>query len=125
MKGPLMYDVISFLHQAKANFPKFFKDEMTEYYLSKHSEENQIQLKSSVEILQLIRYLQVLGAYGFRGLIQRKPHFISSIHQGIENLNEFSKNWNEMKNFPELQKVVQLLQNEETKLKIQQILNTK
>ncbi len=125
MKGPLMYDVISFLHQAKANFPKFFKDEMTQYYLSKHSEENQIQLKNSVEILQLIRYLQVLGAYGFRGLIQRKPHFISSIQQGMENLIEFSKNWDEMQKYSELQKIINVLGKEETKIKIQQILNTK
>lgn len=34
MEGPAAYDVISFLYQAKANFPTHFKEEMLEYYLS-------------------------------------------------------------------------------------------
>ena len=34
MEGPATYDVISFLYQAKANFPNDFKEEMLEYYLS-------------------------------------------------------------------------------------------
>ena len=33
MKGPLMYDVISFLFQAKANFTEQFKTEMLEFYI--------------------------------------------------------------------------------------------
>ena len=84
MKGPLIYDVISFLFQAKANFPIDFKNEMLDYYFSFWNKGQSIQLKNSVKPIQLIRFLQVLGAYGFRGMIQRKQHFISSIDQGIE-----------------------------------------
>lgn len=106
MKGPLIYDVISFLFQAKANFPADFKNEMLNYYFSFWNDEKATQLKNSVEPVQLIRFLQVLGAYGFRGLIQRKEHFIMSINKGIENIVNFSENWEEMKEYPELNKLI-------------------
>ena len=123
MKGPLMYDVISFLFQAKANFPEDFKNEMLDFYIQQFEDkEIQCQLRNSVKPIQMMRFLQVLGAYGFRGLIQRKPHFIASIEKGIKNITEFSQNWDEMKNYPELRKVIEQLSSEKTKLKILEIL---
>ena len=124
MKGPLMYDVISFLFQAKANFPEDFKNKMLEFYIQLfENKESQLQLQNSAKPIQLMRFLQVLGAYGFRGLIQRKQHFIASIEKGIENITTFSENWDEMKNYPELKKVIQQLSLDKTKLKIEEILN--
>lgn len=123
MKGPLMYDVISFLFQAKANFTEEFKDKMLDFYIRKFEDtEIQAQLKNSVKPTQLMRFLQVLGAYGFRGLIQRKHHFITSIDKGIENITTFAENWEQMKNYPELKKVIEQLSLEKTKLKIEEIL---
>ena len=123
MKGPLMYDVVSFLFQAKANFPENFKEKMLDYYFSLWKDEDKIyQLKSSINPIQLIRFLQVLGAYGFRGLIQRKLHFISSIDQGIENLSNFCENWEEMNNYPELKKIILELKTVETKRKIESLI---
>ena len=123
MKGPLMYDVISFLFQAKANFPEDFKIEMLEFYIQQfENKEIQSQLKNSVKPIQLMRFLQVLGAYGFRGLIQKKQHFIASIDKGIENITAFSNNWEEMKNYPELKKVIEQLNYDKTKFKIEEIL---
>lgn len=123
MKGPLMYDVISFLFQAKANFPEDFKNEMREFYIQQfENKEIQSQLKNSVKPIQLMRFLQVLGAYGFRGLIQKKKHFIASIDKGIENITAFSNNWDEMKNYPELKKVIEQLNSHKTKFKIEEIL---
>lgn len=124
MKGPLIYDVISFLYQAKANFPEDFKNNMLEYYIQQFdNEEIQNQLKDSVKPIQMMRFLQVLGAYGFRGLIQRKQHFIASIEKGIENITQFAQNWENMKDFPELKNVIQQLTLEKTTLKINEILN--
>ena len=124
MKGPLMYDVISFLFQAKANFPKDFKNKMLEFYIQQfENKEIQTQLRNSVKPIQMMRFLQVLGAYGFRGLIQRKQHFISSIEKGIENISEFAQNWEMMNDFPELKKVIKQLSLEKTKLRIEEILN--
>ncbi len=107
MKGPLMYDVVSFLFQAKANFPEDFKNEMLQFYydLWKDSEKKSA-LKNSLQVIKLIRFLQVLGAYGFRGLIQRKKHFLASLDQGIENVFQLSNSWEEMNNYPELKKII-------------------
>ncbi|TXF76193.1 aminoglycoside phosphotransferase family protein [Chryseobacterium sp.] len=123
MKGPLMYDVISFLFQAKANFPEDFKNEMLSYYQSLwHDEEVRLQLEKSIKPLQLIRFLQVLGAYGFRGLVQKKPHFIASLDKGIENLYHLSASWEEMNAYPELKKIITFLQTASAKEKIKNIL---
>jgi aminoglycoside/choline kinase family phosphotransferase len=123
MKGPLIYDVVSFLFQAKANFSSDFKEEMLNYYFSLWNDEEKVdQLKIALEPIQLIRFLQVLGAYGFRGLIQQKPHFIASIDLGIENLFNFMQNWDEMKNYPELMKIVSLLKSDDVKSKIDGII---
>ncbi|WP_139420755.1 aminoglycoside phosphotransferase family protein [Chryseobacterium mulctrae] len=123
MKGPLMYDVISFLFQAKANFPENFKNKMLNFYIQQFEDkEIQSQLKKSVKPIQMMRFLQVLGAYGFRGLIQRKQHFIASLDKGIQNITEFSEGWDEMKNYPELKKVIEQLSSEKVKFKILEIL---
>lgn len=122
MLGPLMYDVISFLFQAKANFPEEFKAKMLDYYFSLWSGEQEVlALKNSVQFLQLIRFMQVLGAYGFRGLFQKKPHFISSMEQGIKNLHQFSQNWTEMDEYPELKKLISEIASEQTQQKIENI----
>ncbi|GAB0155087.1 hypothetical protein CHRYSEOSP005_03470 [Chryseobacterium sp. Alg-005] len=124
MKGPLMYDVISFLFQAKANFPEDFQNEMVKFYIQQFENENiQNQLKASVKPIQMMRFLQVLGAYGFRGLIQRKQHFIASIEKGIDNITHFAQSWEQMKEYPELEKVIQQLALEQTRLKIDSIVN--
>lgn len=119
MEGPLMYDVISFLYQAKADFPEDFKNEMLDYYIGYFgNEEVKFQLKKSVKPIQMMRFLQVLGAYGFRGLIQRKQHFMASLEKGIQNITHFAASWEEMKDYPELKKVIEKLSSDEVKLKI-------
>lgn len=123
MKGSLMYDVISFLFQAKANFPEDFKSEMLEFYIQQFdNKEIQAQLRSSIKPIQLMRFLQVLGAYGFRGLIQKKEHFIASIDKGIENITNFIEDWEEIKNYPELKKLTEQLSLDKIKFKIEEIL---
>ena len=118
MFGPMMYDVVSFLFQAKANFPEEFKNEMLQYYISKFNNDQQVHLNFSVLPIRLIRNLQVLGAYGFRGLVQKKEHFIKSIEKGIENAKETSANWDEMNNFPELKNLIENISWENIKPKI-------
>ena len=81
MQGVAMYDVVSFLYQAKANFPTKWREEMLEFYVQLWEEKQQNQLWESLPYCQLIRFLQVLGAYGFRGIIQQKSHFLESLDQ--------------------------------------------
>lgn len=120
MAGPLIYDVISFLFQAKADFPAEFQEEMLEFYYQLWTPFLQSSLRESLKPLQLIRFLQVLGAYGFRGLVQKKGHFKASLWKGIENLGQFQ--WAELNSFPELQKIITLLQAPEVKVKIENLM---
>ena len=125
MKGPAMYDVVSFLYQAKANFSENFKTQMLDFYFSFYKNEEKKALTGALKYCKLIRFTQVLGAYGFRGLIQRKPHFIASLDQGIENLVELTKQEKEINLYPELKNLILKLNSEESKYKIQKIVNDK
>lgn len=125
MKGPAMYDVVSFLYQAKANFSENFKTQMLDFYFSFYKNEEKKALTEALKYCKLIRFTQVLGAYGFRGLIQRKPHFIASLDQGIENLVELTKQEKEINLYPELKNLILKLNSEESKYKIQKMVNDK
>ena len=123
MLGPAVYDVVSFLFQAKANFPIEWKTEMLDFYFSLWDSETRPALKEALPYCQLIRFSQVLGTYGFRGLIQRKAHFLSSIGQGIKNLTVFSANWQENTAFPELYSVIEKLNEPDTQKKINALIS--
>lgn len=125
MYGPASYDVISFLYQAKANFPEDFKNEMLQYYSSFwQSSSNQVHLSESFNWIRMMRFLQVLGAYGFRGLIQRKAHFLSSLTLGIQNIVNLSHDWDVIgDDFPELYKIIQKLKNKDVSDKIKELIN--
>ncbi len=90
-KGPAHYDVASFLWQAKANFPDDLRDELIKTYiasLKKHREVDEAEFIKKLRLFVLFRTLQVLGAYGFRGYFEKKPHFIQSIPFALNNLRE-------------------------------------
>jgi aminoglycoside/choline kinase family phosphotransferase len=87
-KGPLQYDLVSLIWQAKANIPNAYRAELVEAYLDSLSKFQQVDRKQFLEYYYgfvLIRTLQVLGAYGLRGLVQRKAHFIQSIPMALKN----------------------------------------
>ncbi len=88
-KGPVFYDVASFLWQAKANFPATLRQELAETYLEALSAYQPVVRTAFMERLRhfvLFRTLQVLGAYGFRGYFERKTHFLQSVPYAVENL---------------------------------------
>lgn len=91
-KGPLYYDIASFLWQASAKYPAELRKELIrEYYeeLKKYTEvPTEHHFNRRLQLFVLFRTLQVLGAYGFRGYFERKKHFIDSIPPAIENLRE-------------------------------------
>lgn len=90
-KGPAQYDVASFLWQAKANLPQELRNRLIDDYLDAASQYTDIDRKAFRERLQhfvLFRLLQVLGAYGFRGLFEKKLHFIESIPAALSKASE-------------------------------------
>ncbi len=88
-KGPIYYDVASFLWQAKANFPDRLRRELINEYigaLRKYQRVNKTEFRKQLRHFVLFRILQVLGAYGFRGYFEKKPHFMQSVPYAIANL---------------------------------------
>lgn len=94
MKGALQYDVASLLWQAKAALPDAWKNSLLEVYMG-YAEEmlgkkiDRTRFVSQYNGYVLIRLLQVLGAYGFRGLFERKAHFLTSIPMALRNVRSF------------------------------------
>jgi aminoglycoside/choline kinase family phosphotransferase len=94
MKGALQYDVASMLWQAKAELSDAWKQGLLEYYMDCVEAELGVPFNKKAFVQDyngyvLIRLMQVLGAYGFRGLFERKAHFLISIPLGLKNLRSF------------------------------------
>jgi len=88
-RGPFYYDIASFLWQAKANFPDSLRHELLEVYLRslrKYCNIDSDEFYANLRHFVLFRTLQVLGAYGFRGYFEKKPHFMQSVPFAIANL---------------------------------------
>ena len=93
-KGPFYYDVASFLWQAKAKYPDSLRQELLKEYidaLRKYQPIDEPYFYSQLRHFVLFRTLQVLGAYGFRGYFEKKPHFIQSVPFAIQNLRDLLK----------------------------------
>ena len=90
-KGPIYYDVASFVWQAKAGYSESLKEEMLDAYLEALGEYKSISREEFISTLRhfvLFRTLQVLGAYGFRGYFEKKPHFLQSVPYAMANLKK-------------------------------------
>jgi aminoglycoside/choline kinase family phosphotransferase len=114
MKGALQYDVASLLWQAKANLPDTWKNGLLEYYMDRVSgilqkPLDRVRFASQYNGYVLIRLLQVLGAYGFRGLFERKAHFLVSIPLGLNNLKWFLDHKETGVALPEFERVLRLI----------------
>lgn len=106
-KGPIYYDVASFLWQAKAAYPRDLRKQLLDVYiqsLSRFTTVDKEQFLAQLKHFVLFRMMQVLGAYGFRGYFEKKPHFMQSVPFAIKNLHELLVN--EFKEYPYLYKVL-------------------
>jgi aminoglycoside/choline kinase family phosphotransferase len=88
-KGALQYDVASLLYDAKADLPPDLRQQLLDHYL--------VQLATFIPVdreaflryyyaFVYVRIMQALGAYGFRGFYERKPHFLQSVPYALKNL---------------------------------------
>ena len=88
-RGPIYYDVASFLWQARAGFSAAQRDALIDVYLDALQPFRPTAREAFVRQLRffvLFRLLQVLGAYGYRGWFERKAHFLQSIPMAVESL---------------------------------------
>ena len=116
-RGPVLYDLVSFLWQAKANFPAALRQELIGEYederrLIATARGNDVQpfTQEQIGVFVLFRTLQVLGAYGFRGYFERKPHFLQSIPYALRNASELLELHPALRvAYPEISRVLQAL----------------
>lgn len=118
MKGALQYDVASMLWQARAELPDEWKNSLLDYYIMCAEEQLHLKIDKPRFISQyngyvLIRLLQVLGAYGFRGLFERKAHFLTSIPLALKNLKWFLSNKSAGIDLPEFDRLLKLITGDE------------
>lgn len=89
-RGPIYYDVASFIWQARSRYPEDLKNELVETYLRSLRgylpDVDETEFRERLRLFVLFRTLQVLGAYGFRGYFEKKPHFLASVPYAIDNL---------------------------------------
>ncbi|MBR4390969.1 MAG: phosphotransferase [Bacteroidales bacterium] len=107
-QGPLQYDVISLLFQVKAQLPQTLRDELLAHYkqvLSLQIDLQSVEFDRYYPYFVYLRLMQVLGAYGFRGLIQKKAHFIESIPYALKELQAWTSRY-PLEDYPELQHVL-------------------
>ena len=87
-KGALQYDVASLLYDAKADLPPSLRQQLLDYYLD--SLANHLPIDRAFFMQHYygyvyVRIMQALGAYGFRGFYERKPHFLQSVPYALKN----------------------------------------
>ena len=90
-RGPVHYDVASFVWHARSGFSPESRERMLDAYLDTLSGYMSVDRSDFMEKLRLFvlfRNLQVLGAYGFRGWSEHKANFIVSIPGAIKALRE-------------------------------------
>lgn len=118
MKGAPQYDVASTLWQARANLPDEWKEKLLIDYMNAFeglikSPLDRNIFRSQYNGYVLIRLLQVLGAYGFRGLFERKAQFLTSIPLALQNLKWFFENQSLGIAVPEFNRVLSLCVSDE------------
>jgi len=109
-KGALQYDIASLLYDAKADLSPEIREELLECYmdhLSQFIPVDREQFKAYFNAFSLIRIMQAMGAYGYRGYFERKAHFLQSVPYAIRNMRYLLEHKALPDNLPELRQVLQ------------------
>ena len=78
-QGAAQYDVASLLYSAKSDLPQAIRDELLRHYIKVAGITNETEWTGYYYAYVLLRILQTLGAYGYRGIFQHKDYFLQSI----------------------------------------------
>lgn len=100
----------SLLYDAVVKMPEEQKNELLDYYirrLSTYSKERAKIFRKAYYHFVLIRLLQAMGAFGLRGIHERKQHFIDSIIPGLREIVELCGSGKLEKEYPEILRVVE------------------
>ena len=107
-RGAAQYDVASLLYSAKSDLPEPIRRELLGHYLDVRGLNGDARREWTDQYYAyvLVRILQTLGAYGYRGLFQRKPYFIQSIPLALNNLRNLLQDHPLPISIPEINRIV-------------------
>jgi hypothetical protein len=120
-QGALQYDLASLLYDAKADIPEQVREQLIDVYLNELEKiypVDKSQFRQFFYGYVLIRMMQAMGAYGFRGFYEKKEHFLKSIPFALENLEIVLQKIDLPVPLPELFKVLKSLSESEILKKI-------
>ncbi len=92
-RGPVQYDLASFLWNAGTHFPKAMRENLEDVYMASLSEFTRVSeadFRRRYRLITLVRLLQETGAYGFRGIVERKQLFIDCFPGVLRSLHELA-----------------------------------
>ena len=97
--APVTYDLASLLWQSRAKIPDHIRAIMVDEYfaeMQKYAPDTRREnFDKSLRLMVIIRLLQVLGAYGLRGLSEGKVQFLESIPNALHTLLTLLDNEND------------------------------
>ncbi len=104
-KGAPQYDIASLLYDAKADLSPELRDHLFNIYLdalSQHVFVDRADFECHFQGFVLIRILQAMGAYGYRGYFEHKSHFLQSVPYAVRNIMGIVDHWSAPVQLPEL-----------------------
>jgi aminoglycoside/choline kinase family phosphotransferase len=116
-RGALQYDIASLLYDAKAAIPEPVREQLLEHYLDalqSHIPVNRDLFREHYRGYVLVRILQAMGAYGYRGFFERKPRFLQSVPPAVDNIERLLKTGLLSIEVPELRGVLERICQSET-----------
>src|SRR5450759_3345334 len=111
-KGAPQYDVASLLYDAKAHIPEQSREKLLNNHINNFcsvSGESVSEFRGYYAGFSMIRLMQALGAFGFRGLYEKKPTFTGSIVPAVKLLIQIIDSGNMPVKLPELFQTVRLV----------------
>ena len=94
-KGAAQYDLASLLFSSKSDVPDDMRKELLDYYVERRLTKTNAGHPFDTEAFRgrfygyvLVRMMQAMGAYGYRGVIEKKEYFVKSIPFAVRNLRK-------------------------------------
>lgn len=116
-RGALQYDIASLLYDAKAALPDRVREILLARYLDALEEYMPVERDSFLAFYRgyvLVRILQAMGAYGYRGFFERKIRFLQSVPPAIDNIEQLLDSHGLPGEMPELERVLRRICDAET-----------
>ena len=111
-QGALPYDVASLLYDAIVAIPDEQREELLDGYICGLQAYRTVEpglFRHAFYRFVLVRLLQAMGAFGLRGLYERKPHFIDSIQPGLHNIDRLFQSGRLGADYAEIRRVCRQL----------------